>query len=82
MHGIARLVGISLNDVIGRIRMLSRNLTPVTNYLLGGEYEVDELRTYVGNKQRLRWVAAAFNRRTRQIVTFTVGRRNSKILKA
>ncbi len=82
LRGIARLIGISLTTVVRRIRYLARNLKPVTNYLPGDEYGVDELRTYVGNKLSLRWVAAVFNRRTRQIVAFTVGRRNSKTLKS
>ncbi len=81
LRGISRLAGISLTTVVRRIRHLARKLKPTSAYLPGDEYEVDELRTYVGNKQRLRWVAAAFNRRTRQIVAFNVGRRNCKTLK-
>ncbi len=41
-------------------------------------YEVDELFTYIGNKQRPCYIIYAINRRTREIVDFVVGSRTKE----
>ncbi len=46
----------------------------------GKEYEVDEMRTYIGNKKRLYWVVYALRRDTKEVIDFKVGKRNSKTL--
>lgn len=48
---------------------------------MGKTYEVDELRTYVGFKKNGYWFISAFCRETKQIVSFTVGKRNNRNLK-
>lgn len=46
----------------------------------GKEYEVDEMRTYIGKKSRLYWVVYALRRDNREVIDFKVGKRNSKTL--
>lgn len=46
----------------------------------GKEYEVDEMRTYIGNKGRLYWVVYALRRDTKEVIDFKVGKRNLKTL--
>jgi IS1 family transposase len=48
--------------------------------LQGKEYEVDEVRTYIGNKQRLYWIVYALRRDTKDVIDFKVGKRNLKTL--
>ena len=38
--------------------------------------EVDELRTYIGNKQNQCWVAYAMNRATGEVLDFAIGKRS------
>ena len=44
----------------------------------GQEYEVDELRTFVGNKKNECWVMYAINKTTKQVIDFVVGRRTKQ----
>ncbi|MGB7500495.1 MAG: IS1 family transposase, partial [Moheibacter sp.] len=47
----------------------------------GKTYEVDELRTFIGNKKRLVWVVYALERESKKVVSFFVGARTNKTLK-
>lgn len=47
---------------------------------IGKTYEVDELRTYVGNKGRECWVCVAVERESGKPVDISVGRRTKKTL--
>lgn len=44
----------------------------------GQECEIDELRTYIGSKTNECWICYAINRKTKQVVDFTVGRRTKE----
>ena len=44
----------------------------------GQSYEIDELRTFVGNKKNELWLIYAINRTSKQIVDFFVGRRTKE----
>ena len=37
------------------------------------EYEVDELRTFVGSKKNECWICYAINRKTKRVIDFIVG---------
>lgn len=43
-------------------------------------YEIDELNTFIGNKNKRIWVVCALQRDTRKVVRFTVGARTNKTL--
>jgi IS1 family transposase len=45
------------------------------------EYELDELRTFVGNKKNESWVMYALNKITKCVAAFEVGRRTKENLK-
>lgn len=47
---------------------------------LGGDYEVDELCTYCGNRTRRVWVAYALERSSRRVVALGVGPRTKRVL--
>ena len=46
----------------------------------GKTYEVDELKTYIGNKDNECWVCLAVERQTGCVVDISVGRRTKKTL--
>lgn len=48
---------------------------------MGKEYEVDELCTYVGDKNRRTWLVCALERQSRNIVNFNVGTRTNQTLR-
>jgi insertion element IS1 protein InsB len=52
-----------------------------SNHLVQEEYEMDELRTYVGNKRNESWVIYSINKKTRQVVHFVAGKRCKENLK-
>jgi IS1 family transposase len=66
--------------VIRRIKRIGQQIQRPSAILKGKEYEVDELRTYIGNKGRLYWVVCAMRRDTKEIIDFKVGKRNLKTL--
>ena len=47
---------------------------------MGKVYEVDELCTYIGNKNRKRWIAYSLRKDTGEVINFVVGTRTKRIL--
>lgn len=80
IRSISRLLNISVTTVLRRILKLAKSISkPVI--VLGKEYELDELCTYVRKKTNQLWVAYAIRKDTRQVVDFVVGRRINNTLK-
>lgn len=80
IRGIARILKISTSTLLRRIRSIASKLRPP--YILKGkQYEVDEIKTFVGNKRRKIWIAYALERESRQVVSFKVGSRTHATLK-
>jgi IS1 family transposase/transposase-like protein len=80
VRGIARLANISTTTVVNRIKSLSRNIKPPL-MRFGRSYELDEMRTYVGNKDNIYWVIYAIDKLTKEIVLLRVGKRNKTTVK-
>jgi insertion element IS1 protein InsB len=80
VRSIARLLNISSATVISRIKALGKSVqrSPI---MQSKEYEVDEMRTYIGNKKRLFWTVYAIRKDTREVVDFHVGKRTMTTLK-
>ena len=79
IRSTARVLCISVTTLLKRIITIAANIQqpPIQK---GKTYEVDEMRTYIGKKSRLRWIVYALDRETRQVVSFNVGRRTNKTL--
>ncbi|MGL4632314.1 MAG: IS1 family transposase [Leadbetterella sp.] len=77
--GTARLLRISATTVIKRIKKIASQIVPPT-IALGKKYEVDEMRTYVQNKDKLVWIVYALEKETKKVVSFRVGPRTNKTL--
>jgi insertion element IS1 protein InsB len=78
--GIARLLSISAGTVITRIKTIAGNIKKPA-IATCRTYEVDELKTYIKKKTNDYWVIHAFDKESRQVVDFKVGKRTKKNIK-
>lgn len=81
MRGIARVLKISVNTVLTRIRRIAENIERPNIEESNVVFEVDELWSYVGRKDNEYWLANGLNRATGQVVDFVVGKRTKTTLK-
>ena len=82
IRSISRILKISKGKVINTIKKLYRERLKVKReILLGREYELDEMHTYIGNKNRKYWIVYAIDRATREVIDFKIGKRTKKTLK-
>jgi IS1 family transposase/transposase-like protein len=80
IRSMARLLTISTVTVLKRIRSIAQTIKkPII--LTGRIYEVDELRTYIKNKNKECWVIYALDKQSGQVVDFKIGRRTKTNLK-
>ena len=81
IRGIGRLLNISTNTVLSRIIKLSKEVKkPII--AKGKTYELDELCTYIRNKNNRIWIAYSIRKDTREVVDFKVGKRTNKTLRS
>ena len=74
IRSIARLLNISPNTVIRRIKNIAANIKkPIV--VLNKTYEVDELKTYIKKKSRDCWVIYALDKHSGEVVDLKVGKR-------
>lgn len=80
IRSTARVLKISVTTLLKRIISIAKNIEqpPIVK---GKTYEVDEMRTFIGKKSRLRWIVYALERETGKVVNYNVGRRTNKTLK-
>lgn len=78
ISSISRLLKISKSSVQRIIeRVASTFKMPVINES-GQSYEIDELRTYCGNKKNECWIIYAINKTSGKVTDFCVGRRTKE----
>lgn len=79
IRSTARFLQISTTTLLKRILDIAKNIKlPVIP--MGKEYEVDELCTYVGSKNKRIWVVSAMEKQNSNILIFNVGRRTNQTL--
>jgi len=79
VRSIARILAISATTLLKRYITIAGNIRrPIL--LLRQQYEVDELNFYYGNKNKRIWLVCALDQKTRQIVSFNIGKRTNKTL--
>ena len=83
IRALGKHLHISKSSVQRIIERLAKTLPEITIEEAegGSSYEIDELCTCCGNKKRRIWVIYAINRKTKQMVSFCVGRRTKKNLR-
>lgn len=79
IRSTARLLKISTTTLLKRIITIATNIhQPIISK--GKTYEVDEMCTYIRHKRNFGWIVLAFERETKRVVTFSVGKRTNKTL--
>lgn len=77
--GTARLLTISPTTLLKRIKQIASNIAqPAISK--DKTYEIDEMRTFIGNKKKLVWIVYALEKESKKIVGFNVGARTNKTL--
>ncbi|WP_313806762.1 IS1 family transposase [Flavobacterium sp.] len=79
IRSIARVLKISITTVLKRIVSIAIHCNPPA-MKFGKAYEIDELRSFIKEKDKLIWIVYALERETKKVVSFNVGRRTNKTL--
>jgi len=74
IRSTARVLKISATTLLSRIVFIAKNIQQPA-IATGKTYEVDEMRSFIGCKNRLIWIVYALERETRRVVGFNVGAR-------
>ncbi len=81
INSMARILQIAANTVSKRIRAIAASIMKPCIPLGRKSFEMDELRTYIRNKENQYWVAYALCSDTKQVVDFIVGKRSKRTLR-
>ena len=81
IRSMGRMLSISKNTVIKRIRALASGIVAPTVYQSKQVYEMDEMYTFIQNKTKECWIAYCINRKTGCVIDFRIGGRTLKVLK-
>ncbi len=81
ISSISRLLKISKSSVQRIIERIATKIKKREYQEKDQTYEMDELRTYCGNKKNESWVSYAINKTTGKVIAFCVGRRTKENLK-
>ena len=81
IRGIARVLHISRQTVLNRIQLSAATIRKPADKLDQVSLEVDELWTYINQKENEYWIPYAIDRQTRSVVDFVVGKRTKTTLK-
>ncbi len=80
IRSMSRLLKISLTTVLRRILKVA-SLIKRPMVTMGKEFELDEMRTYIGRKKNLYWIVYGLQRGTNLIANFNVGKRSNRTLR-
>ncbi len=82
LRGIERTFGVARQTVAKWLKKKATELPPLAStlrdYQAGDVLELDELWSFVGNRENKRWVWIALCRRTRQVVAYFIGDRSEE----
>ncbi|WP_299114018.1 IS1 family transposase [uncultured Winogradskyella sp.] len=78
IRSISRIIGISAKTVLSRMLKISKQIKPPYFQKLGCKFEVDELWSFIGNKNNVTWITYALEQQTKAIIDFIVGRKTSE----
>jgi len=83
IRSMSRILGYSPNTLIRRILYLAAKVTRPVSCEYNQVYEVDELWTFVGDKDPSHycWITYAINQRTRSVIDIAFGSRSKNNLK-
>lgn len=79
IRSTARVLQISTTTLLKRIITIARGI-PNQPIYKGKIYEVDEMRSFIRNKENQIWIVYALERITNRIVSFAIGKRTKQTL--
>lgn len=79
IRSTARILKISTTTLLKRIITIAKKI-PNQPIFKNKTYEVDEIRTFIKNKEKPVWIVYALERQTKQVVNFNIGRRTKRTL--
>ncbi|MDB5272090.1 MAG: transposase [Chitinophagaceae bacterium] len=82
IRSISRILQISPGKVLSTIKKVSKEIRSVRSpIVMGREYELDEMKTFIKKKNKKYWVVYAIDRLTREVVDFRIikNRTNKKL---
>jgi insertion element IS1 protein InsB len=79
IRSISRVLKISTTTLLKRIVNIAKAIVQPT-IIFHQSYEVDEMRFFMGNKSKLKWLVYAVNKTTKEISGFHIGKRTNKTL--
>ncbi|SJZ85807.1 Transposase and inactivated derivatives, IS1 family [Sediminibacterium ginsengisoli] len=80
IRGMARILKIGAGTVIRKLKYIAGNLVKPSVSPDCKEVELDEIRTYIGKKENMCWIAYAICSRTKTPLDFIIGRRTKQSL--
>ncbi|WP_445456004.1 IS1 family transposase [Flavobacterium sp. HNIBRBA15423] len=79
IRSTARILQISTTTVLKRIIAITKkNPNPI--FYKNKIYEVDEMRCYLKHKDKPMWIVYALEKKTKQVVSFSLGRRSKRTI--
>ena len=81
IRSISRIIGISTKTVLSRILKISNQIKAPCFNKLGCKFEVDELWSFISNKENRTWITYAIERQSKSVITFFVGRKTKENIK-
>jgi len=81
VRGISRVVKITPKTVLSRMLKISWGIMIPYFDKLRCKFEVDELWSFIGNKDNVTWIIYAKEKQTRNVIDFLVGRKATENIK-
>ena len=81
IRSISRIIGISTKTVLSRMLKISKQIKVPYFDQLECKFEVDEIWSFIGNKENRTWITYAIERQTKSVIDFFVGRKTSENIK-
>jgi insertion element IS1 protein InsB len=78
ISSIARIIAISKSNVINKIKSICLKMEMPTIKEEQQEYEVDEMYSFIKNKNTPCYIIYAINKNTKQVIDFAVGSRTKE----
>ena len=82
IRSIGRVLNISLNTVLSRMINISKQIKIPYFNKFGCKFEVDEMFIKIANDKKQNWLIYAIEQKTKNVVSFTIGGRNTENLRS
>lgn len=75
IRSLSRIFGILSETVLNKIKKTANSIKNLAYFTPRSSYEMDEMYSFVGNKENQAWITYAIERQSRQVVDFVIGNR-------